>query len=106
MTTATAPAMFILNASKRAVKQDDHGAWVPDEEDFLRRWPNNTRPDIGIQRSENASGLIAQAARLNEAQLRGKFLDWLYSVDIDVPVHPECTAECPTHPDHVKEDDA
>ncbi|MBT2484773.1 MULTISPECIES: hypothetical protein [unclassified Microbacterium] len=105
MTTATAPTMFILNATKRAVKQDEHGKWVPDEEDFLRRWPNNTRPDIGIQRSENAEALTTQASRLNEAQLRGKFLDWLYSVDIDAPIHATCTPECPTHPDFVKEGD-
>lgn len=104
MTTATAPVMFILNATKRAEKKDEHGKWVADEEDFLRRWPNNTRPDIGIQRSENAAPLIEQANRLNEAQLRGKFLDWLYSVDVDTPIHT-CTAQCPTHKDHVKEDD-
>lgn len=105
MTTATAPIMFILTSSKRAAKQEG-GAWIPDEEGFLRRWPNNQRPDIGIQRSENASKLIDQAKRLNDAQLKSGFLDWLYSVDVDAPVHAACTSECPTHPDHVKEGDA
>lgn len=104
MTTATAPTMFILNASKRAEKLDG-GSWVSDEEGFLRRWPNNQRPDIGIQRSESATKLIDQAKRLNDAQLNSGFLDWLYSVDIDSPVHAKCTAECPTHPDYIKEED-
>jgi hypothetical protein len=96
--------MFILTSSKRAVKLVD-GTWEADEEDFLRRWPDNKRPDIGIQRSESATKLIEQANRLNEAQLRSGFLDWLYAVDVDVPVHDPCNALCPTHKDHVKEDD-
>lgn len=104
MTTATAPIMFILTSAKRAVKLVD-GTWEPDEKDFLRRWPDNKRPDIGIQRSEDATKLIEQATRLNEAQLRSGFLDWLYSVDVDAPVHDPCTALCPTHKDYVKEDD-
>lgn len=104
MTTDTAPAMFILTASKRAVKKVGKD-WINDDEDFLRRWPNNQRPDIGIQRSESATKLIETASRLNEAQIRSGFLDWLYSVDIDAPIH-SCDSSCPTHPDFEQEDES
>lgn len=105
MTTDTAPAMFILTASKRAEKKVGD-KWVADAEDFLRRWPDNRRPDIGIQRSESATKLIEQATKLNEAQIRSGFLDWLYAVDIDAPIHAVCDSSCPTHPDFEKEDES
>lgn len=95
MTIKPAPIMFILTASKRAAKMVGN-TWEADEEGFLRRWPNNTRPDIGIQRSTNASGLIETAKRLNEAQLQSGFLHWLYSVDVDAPIHAVCNSSCPT----------
>ncbi|WP_406245883.1 hypothetical protein ACI7YT_12645 [Microbacterium sp. M] len=101
MTTAAPPLMFILTASKRAVKRADRSSqWESDEEGFLKRWPDNRRPDTGIQRSADATQLIASAKRLNDAQINGDFLDWLYSVDIDFPVHTEkCTPSCPTWKD-------
>lgn len=104
MTAATAEPMFILTASKRAVKLVE-GKWVDDDADFLRRWPDNRRPDIGIQRSASATKMAEEATRLNDAQIRSGFLDWLYAVDLDVPVHEKCTAQCPTHPDFAKEDE-
>lgn len=91
MTTKPAPLVFILTASKRAAVLVNR-EWQADEEGFLKRWPNNTRPDIGIQRSTSALGLIETAKRLNEAQIRSGFLDWLYSVDIDAPIH-QCKKE-------------
>lgn len=95
MTLKPAPIVFVLTASKRASKMSGNG-WESDEAGFLRRWPNNTRPDIGIQRSTSAGSLIETAKRLNEAQLQSGFLDWLYSVDVDAPIHPECKPGCPT----------
>lgn len=99
MTAETARPMYILSAQKRAVIKPKTGSettdWPKDEEGFLRRWPDNKRPDLGIQRSESADRLIAHANRLNEAQLRSGFLDWLYVVDIDTPVHA-CAETCPT----------
>lgn len=96
--TAATPVMFILTASKRAVSRETRSSkWSPDEESFLRRWPNNMRPDIGTQRSTDARGLIQKANQLNNAQINADFLDWLYSVDIDAPVHPEkCNSDCST----------
>lgn len=102
MTTDTKPEplTFILQATKRGVKRGsrDEKEWTPDEEGFLRRWPNNTRPDIGIQRSTDARQLIKTANRLNDAQINANFLDWLYSVDIEAPVHAKCDSSCPTAP--------
>lgn len=95
--TTPTPLTFILSASKRGVKRDDRNSpWRDDTEGFLRRWPNNTRPDIGIQRAKSATELQKTATRLNAAQERGNFLDWLYYVDIDAPIHNKCTSECPT----------
>lgn len=97
MTTAAPPLMFILSASKRAVRRASRSSsWEPDEEGFLRRWPDNKRPDIGTQRSTDATELIKTANRLNNAQINADFLDWLYSVDIDSPIHNTCDSECPT----------
>jgi hypothetical protein len=88
--------MFALIAQKRALKAPagspanrggDLKNWVKDEEGFHERWPDNKRPDHQ-KRSTNPAPLMEEAKRLNEAQLRGNFLDWLYVVDVDVPVHP------------------
>lgn len=87
--------MFVLTAAKRAAKLIG-GAWESDEAGFARRWPNGKSPDIGVRRSTDASVLIEQAFRYNEAQIQSGYLDWLYSVDIDTPIHPECNASCPT----------
>lgn len=103
------PLTFILKAEKRAVKRVQGGRdeWEPDEEGFLSRWPDNKRPDIGTQRSAVASELARQAYKLNQAQERSGFLDWLFTVDVDAPIHPPCTPECATHdpdnPYHAKE---
>lgn len=96
--TAPEPTMFILQCTKRAVSRTsrDSKEWEPDEESFLRRWPNNARPDIGVQRSTDARQLIKAANRANEAQIGANFLDWLYYVDVDTPVHNKCDSSCPT----------
>lgn len=98
MSTKPAPLIFILTASKRASRLvNSH--WVPDEDGFARRWPNGLTPDIGVQRSTRAGSLIETAHRLNDAQLRSGFLDWLYAVDVDAPIHSECDKSCPTWKD-------
>ncbi|GGO59033.1 hypothetical protein GCM10010910_01010 [Microbacterium nanhaiense] len=92
--------MFVLTAQKRAVRRPEgvRGTsmlgWVSDEEGFARRW-GNRRPDIGVQRSQIAQPLIERATAMNEAQLQSGFLDFLYVVDVETPVHV-CTPECPT----------
>lgn len=80
---------FILTAQKRAVKRPHRQteAWEPDEEGFERRWPNGKRPDIGTRRSGDYATLNAEATRLNAAQLDANYLDWLFVVDVDAPVH-------------------
>lgn len=91
--------VFILTAQKRAVRapagvsKSSRKDWIPDEEGFKRRW-GDRRPDIGVQRSKIAQPLIDQATRLNEAQLDQGYLDWLFVVDVDVPVHT-CWGQCP-----------
>lgn len=81
------PLMFALTAQKRAVRRQGREAeWQPDEEGFAKRWPNGRRPDIGVQRSTDYGALAAQASAMNESQLRSNFLDWLFVVDVDVPV--------------------
>lgn len=84
----TAPT-YILTAQKRAVKRPNRQteAWEPDEEGFERRWPNGRRPDIGTRRSTSYGALNAEATRMNAAQLDANYLDWLFVVDVDAPIH-------------------
>ena len=86
--------MYALTAQKRAVKRPSRGseAWEPDTEGFERRWPNGRRPDIGTKTSTDSGKLAAEANRMNAAQLDSNFLDWLFVVDVDAPVHT-CTED-------------
>lgn len=95
--------VFIITAQKRAVRKPEGATrkgdgsladWLKDDEGFERRWGKRT-PDLGVQRSIDARELCRRANDLNEAQIRSGFLDWLYVVDIDAPVH-SCTKACPT----------
>lgn len=93
--TKPEPLEFILVAAKRGVRRVSRQAeWEPDDEGFLERWPNNTRPDIATQRSANADDLAPIAKRLNDAQINANFLDWLYYVDVNAPVHYKCDETC------------
>ena len=91
--------MFILTAQKRAVVKPAYGStdseWPKDEEGFLSRWPDGRRPDIGTQRAESPGELAKTAERMNKAQIQSGFLDWLFVVDYEAPIH-ECTPECAT----------
>ena len=96
MTVAEMP-VFILTAQKRGVRRPEGarvGSLTDWEKDpgFEERWGNRT-PDIGVQRSQIPGKLQKRAQELNEAQLRSGFLDWLYVVDVDAPVH-ECGERC------------
>lgn len=81
--------LYILTAQKRAVKRPHRRteAWEPDEEGFAKRWQNGRRPDIGTRRSTDYAQLSAEANRLNAAQLDANYLDWLFVVDVDAPIH-------------------
>lgn len=80
---------YKLTAQKRAVKRPTRGseAWVPDPEGFERRWPNKKRPDIGTRKSTDYAALSAEAVRMNASQIDSNFLDWLFVVDVDAPIH-------------------
>lgn len=99
MTVAELP-VFVLTAQKRAVRRPAGVSgsslkdWEKDEEGFAKRWGNRA-PDVGVQRSQIAGPLIERARNYNEAQLRSGFLDWLYVVDVEAPLH-ECGDSCPT----------
>lgn len=87
--------MFVMTAQKRAVSRKSRSSdWEPDTESFERRWPNGRKPDIGVRRSTNHGVLAAKASRMNAAQIDADYLDWLFVVDIDAPIHkcePACT---------------
>lgn len=86
---------YVITAQKRAVKRPSRHteAWEPDEEGFARRWPNGRKPDLGTRRSTDYAALSAEATRMNASQLDANFLDWLFVVDVDWPVH-DCTPAC------------
>lgn len=81
--------VYALTAQKRAVKRPARGteAWQPDPEGFNKRWPDGKRPDIGTRKSTDYKKLATEASRLNAAQIDANFLDWLFVVDVDAPVH-------------------
>jgi len=84
--------MYALTAQKRAVKRPSRGseAWEPDTAGFEKRWPNGKKPDIGMRKSTDYASLSAEAVRMNASQIDANFLDWLFVVDVDAPVHT-CT---------------
>ena len=89
----TQPIMYALTAQKRAARRQNRVSdWQPDEEGFAKRWPAGRRPDIGTKKSTDYNALAAEASAMNEAQLRSNFLDWLFVVDVDAPIH-DCRSE-------------
>lgn len=81
--------VYALTAQKRAVKRPHRRteAWELDAEGFEKRWPNGKRPDLGNRTSTDYAALAADAARMNAAQIDANYLDWLFVVDVDAPIH-------------------
>lgn len=103
--TPAADIIYALIAQKRAIRKPDQptpgldttgkstlAGWVKDEEGFLKRWPDNRRPDTGTKRGRNYKAMADEAVFLNNSQLQSGFLDWLYVVDVDFPVHQHTSA--------------
>lgn len=101
---------YVLLAERRALRKPEQGPalkdgnlnnWVKDDDGFQRRWAPGKRPELHGKRGRVYKDLAVQACAFNEAQLRSGFLDWLWSVDVDRPIHP-CTPDCKTQ----RKDDA
>lgn len=85
---------YALTAQKRGVKRSHRRTenWVADP-DFEKRWPNGRRPDLGSRRSTDYAALAQEAVKMNAAQIDANYLDWLFVVDVDAPIHMCTTNE-------------